>query len=85
MAIFYILFFIIVILLLLPTILISLVTSILSLFGFRKNRNFKGYERTGQNTTARDNYNASVKKDNRDRKKIFDKNEGEYVDFEEIK
>lgn len=82
----YILFLILIVLFLLPTILISFVRSILSVFG----SNFK-HKRTNKNEAKKDNasytsYDANdrgVK--NRHRKKIFDKNEGEYVDFEEIK
>lgn len=86
MLLLYIFFLALVILLLLPTILLSFVRSILSVFGF----NFK-HKRTNKSEAKKDNasytsYDANdrgVK--NRHRKKIFDKNEGEYVDFEEIK
>lgn len=86
MLLLYIFFLALVILLLLPTILLSFVRSILSIFGFT----FK-HNRTHKNDTRKDeaSYTSYKTNDtgikNRHRKKIFDKNEGEYVDFEEIK
>jgi len=53
---------------------------IMSVFGFiRSLFSFGKQNRTGQGTSRED-----VEKPN-DKMKIFDKNEGEYVDFEEIK
>jgi uncharacterized protein YacL len=86
MAIIYIFFLIVVLLLLLPTILISILKSILSIFGLNVKRN-----RTQDNTTIKNDTSFTSCKTNdvnekkQRRKKIFDKNDGEYVDFEEIK
>jgi len=53
---------------------------IMSVFGFIRSFFSLGkHNRTGQGTPSQD-----VEKPN-DKMKIFDKNEGEYVDFEEIK
>lgn len=82
----YIFFFILVFLLLLPTILISFVKSILSIFGFNSGKKTNRTDKTHKNDTSYTKYetdSSNVKKHRR--KKIFDKNDGEYVDFEEIK
>ena len=80
----YILFIAIVILFLIPTILLSLITNILSLFSFksRKKQPRQGQADNAVNEGYKPNVNSG---DGRKQKKIFDKNEGEYVDFEEIK
>lgn len=82
----YILFFILIILILLPTILLSLITSILSFFSFRMRKGTPRNGNSGRNETSYTDNNAKkeTRKDGR-RKKIFDKDDGEYVDFEEIK
>lgn len=82
----YILMLLLFILLLAPVILISFFRGVLSLFGlnFGKGRNRKE-ETVKRNTayTRSDSTDDVVKK--RPHKKIFDKDDGEYVDFEEIK
>ena len=86
MLLLYIFFFALVILLLLPTILLSIVRSILSIFGFAFKPNRTHKNDTRKDETSYTSYNTKetgVK--NRHRKKIFDKDDGEYVDFEEIK
>lgn len=86
MAIIYIFFFVIILLLLLPTILISILKSILSIFGLNFKRNRTRKNSTTKNDASFTNYKTSDANDRgRRRKKIFDKNDGEYVDFEEIK
>lgn len=80
----YILLFLLVLLLLLPAILISFIKNIMSLFGIGREKNGEpngsGFRGTGGGDGGTD-----VKgKKSPGRKKIFDKNEGEYVDFEEI-
>ena len=86
MAIIYIFFFLIVILLLLPTILISIIKSILSIFGLNVKSNRTRKNNTRKNNTSFTNYETNdVDEKKHRRKKIFDKNDGEYVDFEEIK
>lgn len=81
----YILFFLLVILVLLPTILISIVRSVLSIFGLnfkRRSQHKNDTRKNGASFTG-----GAGTKSSRDghRKKIFDKDDGEYVDFEEIK
>lgn len=84
MIILYILFFAFVILLLLSTILFSFIRNIFSLFGLRTRST---QDRNGHaGGTAGNEHDTNVKRDGRRKnKKLFDKNEGEYVDFEEIK
>lgn len=74
------------ILLLVPTMILSLIMRVLSSFGIgRKTTN--NNQRTGaryQNTEKQ--WHDSPKQQKNDEKKVlFEKNEGEYVDFEEIK
>ena len=53
---------------------------IMSVFGFvRSLFSFGKHNRTGQETPSEESDKSN------DKLKIFDKNEGEYVDFEEIK
>lgn len=82
----YIFLFIVVFLFLLPTILLSVIRSIISIFGFNFNGNRKRKSNTRKNNTS---FTGSGVNDvggkKQNRKKIFDKNDGEYVDFEEIK
>lgn len=82
----YLFFFIIVILLLAPMILLSFVTNILSLFGLKMKKNSSNKKSSKWNDSSAGERSTNVKGGNRtNRKKIFEKNEGEYVDFEEIK
>lgn len=69
----------------LPSIIVSFVSNILSLFGIKgkeaqnkdRNAGWRGSNRD-EGPTVRKN------KKNEHRKKVFDNDEGEYVDFEEI-
>lgn len=82
----YIFLLLLVFLLLLPTILISIVRSILSIFGLnftRRKAHKDNYKKNDTQYTSYETGNQNTKK--RPRKKIFDKDDGEYVDFEEIK
>lgn len=80
------------VLLLIPTIIFSVIRTILSILGFtlhrrsRGNASSRGYSQqggtsAGSSSSARNQSGASSGA----RKKMFDKSEGEYVDFEEIK
>ena len=82
----YIFLLIVVSLLLLPMILISFVRSILSVFGFnfkRKSTHNKDAKKADTRYAGFDSAASGIKRGKR--KKIFDKDDGEYVDFEEIK
>ena len=83
----YIFLLILVFLLLLPTILLSLISSILALFGIKFGRGKKEQKRyTTWNSASSSKEKHDDTRTNKDkRKKIFDKDDGEYVDFEEIK
>ena len=82
----YILILLLFILLLAPVILISFFRGVLSLFGlnFGKGRNRKE-EAVKRDTTYTRSESADDVLKRRPHKKIFDKDDGEYVDFEEIK
>ena len=83
----YILIIILLILFLIPTIILSFVSWILSLFGFRSRKKWHrtdgGFYYTSN--TANDSRTAEQEHKQKEKKKLFDKDEGEYVDFEEIK
>lgn len=78
------------ILILIPTFIFSAIRTILSVLGFmfigRKRRHSSSYNEERDfrykhtSNGGRDSSNSSAA-----RKKMFEKNEGEYVDFEEIK
>lgn len=77
-------FFIIVIVLIFG---LSIISGILRLlFGFGRKRGNNKQQREQQNSyhsnEESDTFKGSVQQN---RKKIFDKNEGEYIDFEEVK
>ncbi|MBQ8270399.1 MAG: DUF4834 family protein [Bacteroidaceae bacterium] len=80
------------ILLLIPTIIFSVIRTLLSILGFslrgRKrggSSSARGYSH-GADNGDRGSYTKYGARDNdSSRKKMFDKDEGEYVDFEEIK
>lgn len=82
----------IIVLLLIPTIIFSVIRTILSILGFtlhrrpRGNASSRGYSQQGGTSggTSSSAHNSSGASRGA-RKKMFDKNEGEYVDFEEIK
>lgn len=77
-----------------PSLLLSIVARILDIFSFGRKRRVEredGAQRNWQQArdahSAHDTYDHSGKSrnQNHNHKKIFDKDEGEYVDFEEIK
>ena len=77
-----------------PSLLLTVIARIVSFFSFGSKRRVEredGAQRNWQQArgahSAHDTYDHSGKNrnQNHNHKKIFDKNEGEYVDFEEIK
>lgn len=79
---FLILVFFLLFILILPSMILSILSRLLSIFGLGRKKSF--YERG----TERQNHAADEEKPRREKngkKKIFSKDEGEYVDFEEIK
>lgn len=78
----YMLFFLLLLLFLVPVIIVSLLRGFLTMFGF----GIRGKNNSKKNRSEGDEGHTDVKmKRPSSRKKIFDKNEGEYVDFEEMK
>ena len=74
-------------LLLVPAIVLSLVQTVLSWFGVVPKRKRTFYHRTTWNAGGfEERSSESVRREKKtESKKLFDKNEGEYVDYEEIK
>lgn len=62
----------------------SILSTILSWLGIGRNRNSSTSGQTGGSYTAKDDTKEYVSP-NKGRKKLFADDEGEYVDFEEIK
>lgn len=79
---FLILVFFLLFILILPSMILSILSRLLSIFGLGRKKNFyeQGTER--QNRAADE---EKPRKEKNGKKKIFSKDEGEYVDFEEIK
>ena len=77
---FVILFLFLFFLFLVPTVILSIITRVLSFFNFGARRKKMHQERENHETYTHTKSTGKGKG-----KKIFDKNEGEYVDFEEIK
>ena len=79
---FLILVFFLLFILILPSMILSILSRLLSIFGLGRKKNFyeQGTERSGR---AADE--EKPRKEKNGKKKIFSKDEGEYVDFEEIK
>lgn len=69
----------------LPSIIVSLISNILSLFGIRRKSARHDNDSGWQGSARTDNPTFTKEKKNEHRKKVFDDDEGEYVDFEEIK
>ena len=86
MGILFIIFFIaIIFLFLLPSIILSLISTVISWFGFfrRKPGNAKSH---GDDRVRYTRSSGNGAKEGKGKQgKLFDKDEGEYVDFEEIK
>jgi Sec-independent protein translocase protein TatA len=70
-----------ILILLAPMILLNLIRS---LFGF-KTKNQWGASSNKSHEKQGNEYTSSTQQKRKDNKKIFERNEGEYVDFEEIK
>ena len=78
-----------------PSLLLTVIARIVSFFSFGSKRragrdeaaerNAHQSHQTYQSHDAHDAYSRSHNGKKRGHKKVFDKNEGEYVDFEEIK
>ncbi len=79
----YFLIILLFIIILVPTLILSLVSWVLSLFGFRPKRRWGATFHTYSSREPSEE--APRRENNKGRKKIFAKDEGEYVDFEEIK
>ncbi len=69
---------------LIPSIILSIVSRIISIFrgGRTRRSTFNSEFRQWSNNSA--HYESEKKNSTQPRKKLFDKDEGEYVDFEEI-
>ena len=73
-------------LLMIPTIILSFVMKVASLFGFGTKREKARPHADSGRRNGRDQWNSrEAKPDGGKKKVLFDKDEGEYVDFEEIK
>ncbi len=84
----HILLILLLILFLIPTILLSIVSWILSLFGFRSRKKWHSMGGRGfyyDSDTSHESHKEEKEYKRKEKRKIFDKDEGEYVDFEEIK
>ena len=81
---FTILLLILLLVLFVPTLVMSVIARILSVFNFKSHRNTV-HRRREQHDTSTYNTDDTDTGKKKKGKKIFDKDEGEYVDFEEIK
>ena len=77
LTLFIIILFLVIIL---PSLLLSLIARIVAFFKFGSNRRAEREE-----GAAHEPHDDRPSRKRKGQKKIFDKNEGEYVDFEEIK
>lgn len=74
------------VLLIIPTMILSLVMRVLSFFGIgRKTQNNNQHTGTRYQNAEKQWHDSPKQQKNAEKKILFDKNEGEYVDFEEIK
>jgi hypothetical protein len=83
--IFIIILFIFALIVIVPSLIVGILRSIISMFGGGSSYNTG---RSQQQRRADDDYKASFNRSDQTdgaRKKVFDENEGEYVSFEEIK
>lgn len=70
----------------LPSIIVSFISSVLSLFGIRKKETqHQRRDNSRYGGSGTESATAQKTKHYEQRKKVFEKDEGEYVDFEEIK
>ena len=71
---------------LVPSLLLSIIARIIAFFNFGSKRRNEHAERNERETYGANDARGYRPKDKKkNHKKIFDKDEGEYVDFEEIK
>ena len=78
--IFFFLFVFVFIIVFVPSIILTIVSKILAFLGFAPKEK-RYYENEGPRKSEKHEHSPHPQKN----KKIFDKDEGEYVDFEEIK
>lgn len=84
----FLFFFILIILIIGLALLAKIVRSVFGLGRKMTNQTRTSNKTNSQETTNSDNFHnhhANPSKYTQERKKIFDKDEGEYIDFEEIK
>ena len=67
------------------TMIFSLISSVLSWFSFSRKKTDKAGYRSEERVQYSQNVEENKKNKKKKRGKFFDKNEGEYVDFEELK
>ncbi len=83
---FVILFLGLFLLMLIPTMILSLIMRVMSWFGIGRKRNSYSQRTTWQtNETGKQWQESHRQRKTGEKKVLFEKNEGEYVDFEEIK
>lgn len=71
--------------LLIPLLLLLIVLRVLSLFGIGPKRNVFTYHTAWSNVMNRQREENTKRPENSESNRTFNKNDGEYVDFEEIK
>ena len=83
---FVILFLGLFLLMLIPTMILSLIMRVMSWLGIGRKRNSYSQRTTWQtNETGKQGQESHRQQKTGEKKVLFEKNEGEYVDFEEIK
>ena len=83
---FVILFLGLFLLMLIPTMILSLIMRVMSWFGIGRKRNSYSQRTTWQTNETGKQWQENHRQQKTGEKKVlFEKNEGEYVDFEEIK
>ena len=83
---FVILFLGLFLLMLIPTMILSLIMRVMSWLGIGRKRNSYSQRTTWQtNETGKQSQDSHRQQKTGEKKVLFEKNEGEYVDFEEIK
>ena len=70
---------------LVPTLIVSIIARIAALFGFGRRNGAQQQSGPSSSEEARGGFGSARWGKNKKKKKIFPKDEGEYVDFEEIK
>ncbi len=83
---FFIIIFFLLLLVFVPVVFISFIRSLVSVFTRKRKQNVKENRDSYSNDSWTHEPNANTQRSNRNKgKKIFDKSEGEYVSFEEVK